>query len=64
MTSQQIQSQITALRRQAETGSQWADICALEDQRVLVAAAEQANVAKFEGYDAEGLACYSNVVLS
>jgi hypothetical protein len=69
VTSQQIQSQINSLRRRAETGEQWADICALEDQRVLVAAAEQANAAKFEGWVADGstehgYAVYSNVALS
>lgn len=42
MTSQQIQSQIEALSRKAETGADWADICALEDLRLAAFATEQA----------------------
>lgn len=32
MTKEQIQNQIDRLRREAETGEQWAEICALEAQ--------------------------------
>lgn len=41
MSAQQLQARIDALRRKAETGEQWAEICALEDQRLAAVAAEQ-----------------------
>jgi hypothetical protein len=47
VTSEQIQNRIDSLRRKAETGADWADICALEDQRVIVEAGELVRAAKF-----------------
>lgn len=45
MTSQQIQSQIEARTRKAETGADWAVICDLEAQRL--AAVDKERVAQF-----------------
>lgn len=45
MTSQQIQTQIEALKRKAESGADWAAICDLEGQRL--AAIEQERIAHF-----------------
>ena len=40
MSSQQIQNQIDALKRKAETGERWTEICALEDARIAAVTAE------------------------